>query len=345
MVKVSAPGKVHLIGEHSVVYGEPAILASIGERCFIEAEKSDNVIIESKNFDFKLEFNLEEIRNYTEEMERLLEAGNKKNDFSELLSRTKDKSNALKILVGKCLKLVGADSGVSVVIDSEIPVGAGLGSSASINVSLVKAISKLHGKELSNEKVNELAYELEKFMHGKPSGGDNSACCFGGLIWFKKDKPNIIKSLKDEIPYKLENFVLVYTKTPEKTTGELVQMVMNLDPSFRDPIIKNLGDTTREMRDVLKKKVFGRMKELINSANENLTKLGLSIPETEKIAKAVMGIGGAAKMCGACYGGTMLCYHEDKEKLIKTIRDLGFKPIETELSVEGVKVLRATTGT
>ncbi|NIO20450.1 MAG: mevalonate kinase [Candidatus Aenigmarchaeota archaeon] len=338
MVKVSAPGKVHLIGEHSVVYGEPAIIAAIGKRCFIEVEKSDKVIIESKNFDFKLESDLDEINRHTEEMEKLWERGDEKNDFSEVLSKTKNREKALKILVGKCLKLVEADSGVSVVIYSEIPAGAGLGSSASINVALTKAISKLYGKDLSNHKVNDFAYELEKFMHGKPSGGDNSACCFGGLVWFKKGDPNVIDSLREEIPYKLENFVLVHTKTPEKTTGELVQMVMNLDPSSRDPIIKNLGDATLEMREVLKRKDFKRMKELINLANENLTKLGLSIPETEEISKAVTDIGGAAKMCGACYGGTMLCYHEDKEKLIKTIKDLGFEPIETELSVEGVKL-------
>ena len=34
----------------------------------------------------------------------------------------------------------------------------------------------------------------------------------------------------------------------------------------------------------------------------------------------------------------MLCYNEDKEKLIETIKSLGYEPLETELAVEGVKI-------
>ena len=43
-------------------------------------------------------------------------------------------------------------------------------------------------------------------------------------------------------------------------------------------------------------------------------------------------------MCGACYGGMMLAWHEDKEKLMQTIRSLGFEPFEADLAVEGVRV-------
>ncbi len=35
-IKVSAPGKIHLMGEHSVVYGKPALLAAINKRVFVE---------------------------------------------------------------------------------------------------------------------------------------------------------------------------------------------------------------------------------------------------------------------------------------------------------------------
>ena len=56
------------------------------------------------------------------------------------------------------------------------------------------------------------------------------------------------------------------------------------------------------------------------------------------MAKAVKSIGGAAKLCGAGGGGVMLCYHEDKQKLINVIRNLGYKPWETKLGVEGVRV-------
>lgn len=340
MVKVTAPGKVHLIGEHSVVYGEPAIISAIGKRCFIEAEKSEKIRIKDLKMDVEEDLEVRDLKKFFGEIKSVMKSCEGTGNFLEVFKiLKKEKLNAVKMMVALSLESLNINSGISIVLKSEIPTGAGLGSSASLSVAIPKAIAEAYVIDKTKEEINDIAYYIEKFNHGKPAGADNSTCCFGGLIWFQKDKPNIIKSLKDEIPYKLENFVLVYTKAPEKTTGELVQMVMDLDPSFRDPIIKNLGDAAHEMREVLKRKDFDRMKELINLTNENLTKLGLSIPETEKIAKAVKEIGGAAKMCGACYGGTMLCYHEDKERLKEVIKELGFEPWETELSVEGVKVL------
>ena len=61
MVKASAPGKVHLIGEHAVVYGEPAIIAAIGKRCYVDAEKSDKILIGSKELG-SFEFSTEELK-------------------------------------------------------------------------------------------------------------------------------------------------------------------------------------------------------------------------------------------------------------------------------------------
>ena len=43
MVKVSVPGKVHLMGEHAVVYGKPALLAAIDKRLTVTIEKHDTL--------------------------------------------------------------------------------------------------------------------------------------------------------------------------------------------------------------------------------------------------------------------------------------------------------------
>jgi mevalonate kinase len=341
MVKVSAPGKVHLIGEHAIVYGEPAILSALGKRVFVEVEKSDSVKIQFK-FDtgeYEDETTVEEVRKIGREANRLWEEGKEKGDFSEIFDYAKGNRFGW-VSIGYIMDRLGINSGVNVKIDQQIPLSAGVGSSSAYCVAAAMAFSKLFDKDSSLEAVNKLAYELEQFKHGAPSGGDNSTCAFGGMVWFQKNMdggPHTIKPLTEGIP-KLENFVLTYTIKPIKTTGQLVQQVMNMDPAQRDPIVKAIGKDTQEMIEVLKNKNFGRMKELINNTQDNLSSLGVSIPEIDKVVEKVRSIGGAAKGCGALGGGVVLCYHEDKEKLLEALKEIGQEPIIADLAVEGVRV-------
>ncbi|MBI2076035.1 MAG: mevalonate kinase [Candidatus Aenigmarchaeota archaeon] len=339
MIKVSAPGKVHLIGEHAAVYGEPAIIAAIGKRCHVQADKADDVRIESRELNTERIYPLSETIAFTKNVQKLWDTGFEAKNFSQLFGFMKrDGMYPAKAAIGKALISLGIDNGVTLKISSDVPIGSGLGSSSSMSVAIVKAIAELYKKNLTLEQINEIAFSIEQFNHGTPSGGDNSACCYGGLIWFQKSNPkNIIQSLKAEIPYKLENFVLVNVGKPEKTTGELVQHVRNLPEDFRNPRIKAIGAATMAMRDALEQKDFGKMKALINFAQRYLAELGVSTKEIDDVSKAVLSIGGAAKLCGAGGGGTVLCYHENKNKVIQAIQELGYTPMEVELGTEGVR--------
>ncbi|MFQ5648202.1 MAG: mevalonate kinase [Candidatus Aenigmatarchaeota archaeon] len=339
MVKVSTPGKVHLIGEHAVVYNKPAIIAAIGKRVFIEAEKldSDTVKIDYIQGNYQNEVPLEEVLERGKKAQELWEQGNEKGDFSEIFAFCKDEKFA-EVSIGYAMRELGIKGGASFRMDQQIPLGSGLGSSSAYSVAITFAIAKLFGLDVPLERINEIAYGMEKFKHGKPSGGDNSTCCFGGLVWFVKGTPPTIKSLREEVPYSLENFVLVYSEKPQKTTGELVQHVMGLDEGFRNARMDAIEKDTHQMLEALKAKDFEKMKELINNTHKNLAELGVSTPAIERIVEAVRGIGGAAKLCGAGGGGIVLCWHADKEKLIETIKGLGFEPWETDLAVEGAKV-------
>lgn len=339
MIKVSAPGKVHLIGDHSVVYGEPAIISSIGLRCYATAEESDRIIVNDRQINSG-KFGAEEAIEFAIEMENLWSSGAQKNNFSELFRAMKsDSMNFKKAAIGKILKELKIDSGAKLTLSSDIPphVG-GMGSSAAFAIVLTKAIAELNGKKLTLEKINEIAYEIEKVQHGNPSGGDNSACCYGGLIWFQRQtNSNTIISLKKEIPYTLENFVLVSSGKREKSTGELVMHVRNLPDRYRSPRIKKLGACAWEMRNALKARDFKSVKALMNIAQQNLSELGVSTKKIDEITGVVKGIGGGAKLSGAGGGGMVLCYNDDKAKMIKAVKELGYAPIETILAVEGVR--------
>lgn len=342
MLKISAPGKVHLIGEHSIVYGEPAIIASIGKRTYVSVEPAKKITYVDLAWpDISHTWSQNELFQLTQKVFNLWKSGNQKKNFSELFDFLKKNGyeGYRASVLGIAMKMLGIKKGFSITIDSKIPTGAGLGSSASRAVAITKAIAELFKKKVSLERINEIAYEQEKIIHGLPSGGDNSACCFGGLIWFKKAQPkNEIISFKKDIPYKLENFVFVNTGKPKKTTGELVQQVRELDEEYRTKRIKKIGQMSYEMLEALKGKNFQKIKEILNQTQKNLGELGVSTKEIDKISEAVQKIGGAAKLCGAGGGGIVLCYHQDKKKLIDLLKNLGYEPWKTELAVEGVRI-------
>ncbi|MBI4170263.1 MAG: mevalonate kinase, partial [Candidatus Aenigmarchaeota archaeon] len=287
MIRVSAPAKVHLIGEHAVVYNKPAIMAAVGRRIYVDAAESDKVVLKDERFKSRREWSVEETlsvaNNAQEYLSRAAAAGN----YSELLAWAKDGgtyNTYWKALLGTVLKMTGADAGISVHITKcDIPTGSGLGSSSAAAVAMTKAASEVYERDLTIERINEIAYECERLVHGTPSGGDNTTSCYGGLVWFQKAQPkNIMQSLREEIPYKLENFVLAYTKQPEKSTGELIQMVRNISENERNPKMDEIERMTYEMKEVLKRKDYDRMKAIMNRTNDILTSFGLSIPETEK---------------------------------------------------------------
>lgn len=341
MVKVSAPGKVHLIGEHSVVYGQPAIITAVGRRTTVELVHSDNVRYVDRRFDADTTWSLDDIRSATERFYQLWQEGSDAgNKFGPLLdwSHENGYTNYKKAVIGIALDKLGADSGAEIYIDSNIPVGSGLGSSSSLAVCIARGLGELYDSGLSDQEYNQIAFELEKVIHGAPSGGDNSACYFGGLTWFEKGSPPVIKSLRDDVPYALENFVLVYTGPPTLSTGQLVQLVRDKPEDVRTPLVEELGQATYDMLEALKEKDYVRIRELMNLAQNNLAELGVSTPTIDKVAEKVRELGGAAKLCGAGGGGIMLCQYDDKEKLSQTIRDLDLEPLEVDLGVEGVRI-------
>ncbi len=339
VITCSAPGKTHLIGEHSVVYGEPAIIISVGKRAYISAEKSESVKIDAQDISQKGEFSVLELKEFEEKLQQVWDNCFETKNFTPLYSLLKDEHlGHIKAMIAKTMAELDINTPFSLKISSEIPIGSGLGSSAALSVAVPKALSELFKNNLTLDEINQVAYKIESLAHGTPSGGDNSICCYGGALWFKKGTPNVIEPL--HLDFKMKNFVLVFTGTPQLTTGELVANVRSLNPEYRTPRVEKLGILTYEMRECLSKQDFARMKELMNSAQELLTELGVSIDEIDRIHTAVKEINGGAKLSGAGGGGYMICYHEDLQLLTQIIKDLGYVPEKVELGVEGVRTER-----
>ncbi len=253
----------------------------------------------------------------------------------------------LEKIVKLKLKLKSIPS-YNVSIDTKVPIGTGLGSSAAISAAFFAALLSFLKIKWDLNLVNDLTYEVEKVFHGNPSGADPATVIFGGLIWFRKESPTLklIHKLPYSIPNNLsKNFVIINTGIPKQTTKDMVIFVKNLYDKKPNLVNKFLEDQEKLVKELLPVIKEGNEKELIRiirQGEKNLESIGVSSKFSQNIIRKIEKAGGAAKICGggATEGptGVLLCYHPDP-KIVKNIAEL-FKLayFKTSLGVEGLKI-------
>lgn len=298
--KVSAPGKIILSGEHSVVYGQPAIVTALDKRLFVEIKegrgKTEIITDEDPNLAYYALLKTEEF--------------------------LKEKLPVLRIK-----------------IQSEIPVNRGLGSSAALAVTMVTALLNYLKKELDKNLINQIAFEIEKKQHGKPSGCDNSIATFGGTIEFRRGK---IKSLKIKPNF---GFVLIDSGRAVESTGEMVALVRRKFNYLKTKkVIKKIGKATVQLIKELKKDDFNKLKlkTLIAENEKLLEELGVIGKKAQKIIREIEDISGTAKICGAggikSGSGIILGFHQNQEKLKSLLRKRNIAFFKAKIHQKGVRV-------
>lgn len=291
-LKVSAPGKIHLLGEHAVVYGKKALLATIDLRVTVSISPAKKF---SGNGVFK----------------RIIEPIIKK------------KFNLQKIPSYK------------LEVNSQIPLGCGLGSSAAISAAYIGALLSFLKIKWDKTLINKLTFEAEKVFHGNPSGGDNSTVVYGGLIWFP------IKKLDFTIPEKLaRNFVLINTGKPNETTKHMIEIVA----AHKDKYKKIFDDQERLVKELLPVLKNGNEQEfirIIREGEKNLESIGVVSIFVKSIIRQIEKAGGAAKICGAGgkskATGVLLAYHPHKTIIEKIAQAENLPYFSTALGVEGLR--------
>ncbi len=312
---VSAPGKVHLLGEHAVVYGKPAILTAVNLRVY--------VVISKSNTDHTLPGTVID-QDTTAKIQKIVER-----------------------VVKKHLKIKSIPS-YQLSISSQIPIGSGLGSSAAVSAAYIAALLIFLKINWDLDLVNNLAYETEKVFHGNPSGGDNSTVVFGGLVWFRKESADlrIIQPLQFTISSKLaKNFILINTGKPQETTKEMVGIVNSKFKIQSSKFKKLFDDQEKLVRELLPALHGFNEKELIRiiqQGEKNLETMGVCSNYVKGIIRKIEKAGGAAKICGAGgktkSSGILLCYHKNKKVAEKVARSYNLPCFSTQLGVEGIKI-------
>ncbi len=154
----SAPGKIILFGEHFVVHGTKAILAAIDKRVTVTSTFTDNKTIKINS-----------------------ELGTIEVPISSSHEEVKSEFRPFVYLANKMINSNQNVSGLEITIDSDIPIGVGLGSSSACCVAAANSICGLF-KELSSEEILKMSIEAEKTIFPDTSGADCTVCTYGGII-------------------------------------------------------------------------------------------------------------------------------------------------------------------
>jgi mevalonate kinase len=252
---------------------------------------------------------------------------------------------------------------------STIPIGAGVGSSASIAVcqaaALLLQLRTLSGPHpdqppeearLQVERVNRWAFVAEMCIHGNPSGVDNTVATQGKAVVYQRTdyaKPPLVRSLWDfpELP-----LLLVNTNQPKSTAHEVAKVgkLRETHPKLVGSILDAVDKVTKSASDLMDEDDFDstdeehlrRMGELMTINHGLLVSLGVSHPRLERVRELVDHEGiGWTKLTGAGGGGCSITLmkpgvsREKLDKLEQQLEDEGYQKFETTLGGDGVGVL------
>lgn len=389
---VSAPGKVIVFGEHAVVHGKAAMAAAISLRSYLHVttlSKSQRTIrLNFRDIDLDHTWNIDDLP------WDLFHHPSKKKFYYDLVTAldpelleaikpfltdvSRDKPDdvrkihlsSAKAFLYLFLSLGSPQNpGAIYTLRSTIPIGAGLGSSASVCVCLSAAlllqIRTLAGPhpdqppdeaETQIERINRWAFVGEMCIHGNPSGVDNTVSSGGKAVVFRRgdySKPPSVTPLNNfpELP-----LLLVNTRQSRSTATEVAKVaaLRKAHPVVTDAMLESIDHVTESAHKLISSPDFDGASEatlehlgaLFRINHGLLVSLGVSHPRLERIRELVDYSNiGWTKLTGAGGGGcaiTLLRPGADEQALRDLMARLdaeGFERYETTLGGDGVGVL------
>lgn len=289
--------KIIVIGEHSVVYGQPAIalpLSAVGITVKVASGKEDGPVIKSSYYTGK-------VRDLPQRMlgtKQLLE---------ELLRGVPENQKQIEIS-----------------IQSTIPAERGMGSSAAVAIAIVRAIFRFYGWHLSEQQLLNLANISEIETHNNPSGLDAATAASSSPVWMIRDKE--IKS----IPINNSGYLLICDSGILGQTKEAIQIVRNKldqDHETATALLYDLGMLTKKVKQYLSQNQLEKLGNAFKSAQTDLKSLGVSLPQIDKLIEISYKNGSlGSKITGGGRGGCFFCLlptRKKAEKLAKIMKTHG----------------------
>ena len=349
----SSPAKILIMGDHAVVHGFPAILSSLNVRseATIHDRKDDQIEVLFQDQTQSLSLN--EVLLLFKEAERKYQIFFSSFDNSCLKQFTNSPHAfiflCIAVVLSQAEKIQKRTSGFSISITSTIPIGSGLGSSASVASAICAGLHRYFSLSEDRESIFNSALRCETFAHGKPSGGDVAACLHGGLVWFQKESETsrTIKPISKNVPQNIQkNLHLIQTGKPAESTAEMIAHVRSQLQTARDETMRALQEietVTRLSLRAFENQDVTQILECLQKDEHLLEKLGVVSEKTRGFIRAVEKSGGFAKISGGGGmkegAGVLMVYHTDKKKLESMTTTAGFTFVEARCDTRGTEVV------
>ncbi|KAK3956518.1 ribosomal protein S5 domain 2-type protein [Pseudoneurospora amorphoporcata] len=389
---VSAPGKVIVFGEHAVVHGKAAIAAAISLRSYLLvntlSKSKRTVTLKFPDIEFDHSWNIDELP-----WKIFQQPGKKKYYYSLVTEIDQELVDAVQpfltdVSIDKPAEIrkvhqnsagsflymflsLGSQSfpGCQYTLRSTIPIGAGLGSSATIAVCLsaalllqLRTLSGPHPDQppeearLQIERINRWAFVYEMFIHGNPSGVDNTVSTQGKAVVFQRTDYNQPPSVRPLWDFPKLPLLLVDTRTAKSTAHEVAKVatLKKKHPQLVGTILSAMDQVTHSSAQLIEEQGFdtkdeeslSKVGEMMTINHGLLVSLGVSHPRLERVRELVDHEGiGWTKLTGAGGGGCSITLlrpnvpREKLEKLEKQLNEEGYSKFETTLGSDGVGVL------
>ncbi|MFC1711016.1 mevalonate kinase [Patescibacteria group bacterium] len=316
-IKVTAPGKLMLFGEHAVVHGKPCIVTAVDQRMEVKAEFNgvNELVVNAPQLG---------IKKYCRTVKDL--------GSQEMPKQV----SFIEAAVKRFYQNFGLKNGLNITTSCQFCHTFGFGSSSAVTIATLKALNLLYKTKLTDKQLFDLSFQAVIDIQKVGSGFDLAAALWGGTLYFQ-NKARVLEKLKvGKLP-----LIVCYSgvKADTPTLIRQVEELKRKNPQKTKKILDNIEDITKKAKICLKKQDWLKVGRLMNENQILLEELGVSTHFLEKLMKTALESGAiGAKLSGAGGGDNMiaLVLPEHKKNASQALIKAGGQIMKVGLNAKGV---------